>query len=387
MVGPRVFVAALLLVSSAGMAPDRPATEEGNCADDDVALGEYAVTLGLEEGLTCAAPLQVDPWACSIGPIPEFCCDTCQEADPTLFVAEYGQKGYTVRAKLPDPDAAMGDGAPLYMWTDGTGTQHDDPADGKFVEYMASRGFAAASVEWDSSLYPSGDDYCSELEAKAEAIFSLSDPSLSSALSVLCGTPGIDCAKGVAVHGFSQGAHMASLASRAAGQDVITAALLFGNGIQARSLSGPSPIMECLKDTEVSQTLTRDNRRYVVSGYDIEFGAETGWTGLNITQQQAAMAGVDCGPENGNCLQEDGSGYFIIYEENCGGCETYFREGCEGCDHTFFYDGYTEDPSDLHDRFVRTCEPWGMKAGLDWLAATAASATSTDFVPACETAP
>jgi len=268
--------------------------------------------------------------------------------EPTHVTAHYGPRSYSLR--IQTPAVAMEGGSPLYMWTDGTGMAHDDPADDELLAYMASKGFVAVSVQWDNSDYSTWDA-CPGLEVKAEAIFSSGDA--DSALSVLCAMQDVDCAKGVAVHGFSQGAQLSALA--AGHSDLVTAALLFANG---NDVSHGIMQMECLSDSEISRSIPQERRRSIIGVNDGDFNTQG-----SVKVQQVATTGMEC--SSSNCLQVDGSGYFIIDSETCPECDAR-----DQFSHCFFYPCTRDRPS-LYRLFEDTCEPWGMKAGLDWLASTA----------------
>jgi hypothetical protein len=104
--------------------------------------------------------------------------------------------------------------------------------------------------------------------AKSRSIF---DPARSqSVVSQICGTYA-DCQnQSIAVHGFSQGAHIAQLSSTF--HPNIGAALLYGNGHRATlvftNIDLPCMMMD---DSNEMQLLDRTRRRYITGQNDIVF--------------------------------------------------------------------------------------------------------------------
>ena len=90
------------------------------------------------------------------------------------------------------------------------------------VREMAARGFVGGFVSYSPEpYYPQSNGQWDE---KARAIWSGS----SSALAVLCSRAAVDCNLGIAIHGFSQGAGLASLAAQFDSR--VSAVLLFAIG-------------------------------------------------------------------------------------------------------------------------------------------------------------
>ena len=87
---------------------------------------------------------------------------------------------------------------------------------------MTARGFVGAFIAYPKEpYYPQSNGQWAE---KAQIVWQ----GANSALAVLCARTPIDCDLGIAVHGFSQGAGLASLAAQYDSR--VSAALLFGIG-------------------------------------------------------------------------------------------------------------------------------------------------------------
>jgi len=121
-------------------------------------------------------------------------------------------------AYIPQGDLACDSGCPLYIWLDGSFDSNTHQRRDDIMQYeMLQRGFVAVTVGYDDSLFrPSmGCDSTSGflgsqgLLDKTKAIFD--EDNNDSAVSQLCNLDEVDCDLGIATHGFSQGAQLASL--------------------------------------------------------------------------------------------------------------------------------------------------------------------------------
>ena len=296
---------------------------------------------------------------------------------------------------------------PLYIYAGGvTDLVTENYATLEFARQMASRGFLAANIETPGmitlihtirSAAEAGREValsCSggntSLEANARALFSYGgagDDSSPGALATLCRLPNADCAAGIALHGMSLGGLLALLAPRYA-TPRITAALVmsagnivpYGNSCCGRfsanfSCCQPGSVvggdnLECLLDGAVSPNLDRGRRRMVIASADslygdceydvggaLDAGDYSAGASCNVRSEHGGIAqcargsGYDCGADERECIQADGSGYVV-------------PTSAEG--HSFHMGGLT-----LNTTFVDTSEAWGMRPSLDWLARTA----------------
>ena len=120
---------------------------------------------------------------------------------------------------------------------------------------------------------------------KARAIFDGNDE--NSVVSQMCDGPDAlaNCDLGVAVHGYSQGAQLGSLAGNF--DKRISAALLFGNGNYQTFLRGD---YSCLNNENIA--LPRERRRSITGSNDGVFGDGTV---AGAMKQQKETSGYDCG--------------------------------------------------------------------------------------------
>ncbi len=237
---------------------------------------------------------------------------------------------------------------PVYIWTTGTVMTFWSPDDKAYTEAMADRGFVAASVQYQNLTYPVT---CAGLTPKAEAIF---NPNLSkSAIRAICDRPKADCSKGIVVSGFSQGAHIASLAANY--DERIEAAYLMGNGFQATNSSDLSP---CLGDDALA--LPQSRRRSMVGENDDFFGCDVDGQSCNragVREQQMVTTGYDGGPTAFDCIQGDGSGFYIVKDS----------ETADGkANHCYTYEGICGPTFDA--AYDVPGSVWGFDTNLDWLA-------------------
>jgi hypothetical protein len=221
---------------------------------------------------TVATP--VEPVVCP-GP------DCVELDDVDHYVDWTGLTQYSVLCYKPpycgnhtDSDSTGGEGGcPLYVWLDGT-SQNDvlEIPDRYFLREMVGRGFVSCVAGYDDSpvSYLEG---CSSYHTKARDIFDPNQP--GSLLSQLCPRNGTashaDCATGLAVHGWGQGAHLAVLAADYA---AVTASLQFGNG----NLNGVLFVetnVTCVDSENINPRLPPPRRRSVVGEDDQFFNRPT----------------------------------------------------------------------------------------------------------------
>jgi len=120
--------------------------------------------------------------------------------------------------------------------------------------------------------------------------------------------------------------------------------------------------------------LDRSRRRLILADYDHEYGDCTGlYGGVNnrCHHEQSAQTGAksigrtdsgyDCGDAR-DCIQPDGSGYYIPSFEDFG-----VMANTNG--HNFYR--MMPEYNYLNPEFVETPKAFGLRANMDWLAATA----------------
>lgn len=182
---------------------------------------------------------------------------------------------------------------PLYVFVDGTLQSEDvDDRDSLFMKEMAERDHVAVVADYDDSLmgYMGG---CEGLGEKGKKIFD--DSVVGSVLHQLCQDDNnvfghrnvvpVDCNKGVAVNGYSQGSQVSALANNFS--PFITAGLFWGNGnfctfcaikFRACSMCGTKDT-PCMNSNQIA--LPKEKRRYINGEKDSYFGACEDWFGRN----------------------------------------------------------------------------------------------------------
>ena len=340
----------------------------------------------------------------------------------TEFEASYVLNGttFTMRGFEPAGEQRL----PLYVLVGGQQTMiRGDPAELRIVQEMAARGFAAAYIEVPGnpnrqvapiSTEEAGREMRMQCDGSigltglAEAVFTYpaQDGQDRGALSFLCARARIDCSLGLALHGISLGGLLVSVAPRFA--TGVTATLVFaaGNIIPGGRtccgrLSGNttccapgSPVggdpLTCERDSERALHLSRSRRRLILGENDMYY-ADCDYqtmtcdsTPTQVRRQGAMGSGYDCGEED-DCIQADGSGYYIprIAEMDPVTADRtpqqghmFIREKNAECAGTATC-GYTHG---INPAFVETDAAWGLRANVAWLA-TAARRPLADALP------
>lgn len=204
---------------------------------------------------------------------------------------------------------------PVFVFLTGTTMTYDGSVDENLIQYMGGQGFVAATVQYDNSTYPSS---CGPATTKASCIFSTG--SSVSAISKLCSRAKADCAgKGIYVSGFSQGANLASMAANYGSN--MRAAYLIGNGDVASNFYNLS---SCLDKSHL--TFTSAQLREVNGQSDQYFGGSQS----GVQSQLQKVTGYTCASGTYNCLQADGSGWYIV-------ANNQVSDGT--ADHCYYYSG------------------------------------------------
>jgi hypothetical protein len=232
---------------------------------------------------------------------------------------------------------------PLFVYLTGTNMPFNGPDAQPFVQDMAARGFVAATVQYDSSSYPS----CSLMTKKASCIFN--GGSANSAISQLCGRAKADCSKGVVVSGFSQGANLAALAKNY--DTRVRAGYLIGHGDKA---SGIIDVSSCADN---AKTALLPSEMRSINGENDEF---FGGNASGVRTQLQKVVGVSCAG-SWNCLQADGSGWQMVRatelsDGSANHCY-YFQNGNRACTSNSGYDPTWRTGS----------SSWSLGPSLDWL--------------------
>lgn len=243
---------------------------------------------------------------------------------------------------------------PVYVWLPGTGSSHWTDVDKAHAMDMARRGFVAASVDYPNQNYPR---MCLDFIYKARDVFLGSET--WSAISVICAEAKADCGKGIAVSGFSQGANIANLAHN------------FHPGVRAIYLIGnvESNVDHCWDKTDTS--INRSRILSVMGENDRNKDAEYALVAASLESTTGYLRGdgLDCAEEARDCIQSDGSGWYIVQP-------TETASGRAG--HCFQYEGDACWRSTLDENYYPDDNTkWGMKKSHEWLSSSSFYGSST----------
>ncbi len=228
---------------------------------------------------------------------------------------------------------------PVFLFMIGTLRKYDNEVARHIIDRAAERGFVAASVDYDTIASKfKKKNTCDSPEAKAECSFSAPE----SALSLICNNVLINgqsaglyanCDKGVVVAGFSQGGTLAMLARN---YDERVRAV-WSIGFHDQALLDDEPL-QCLHSD--SRMLPSDRLRIIVGEGDRM---------LRRPHQLhlQTVTGRICEPGSDTCFAQDGSGWAIVPNRECGG----------NCKHEYL------DTSG----FLNTSSWWGLDQNLGWL--------------------
>jgi len=284
---------------------------------------------------------------CSVGVgflVSALLAGTTASAQSASFTASYSGNGgsssscstsYNIMGKEPTSGTH-----PVFIWTVGTGESYTDELSTTFVNAMVSRGFVAASVQYNSGTFGSG----TTLSRRAKCIYDAS--STASAVSKLCARATADCSKGVVVAGLSQGSIMADLARNFDAR--VRAAYGTGDGVKYSIYDLNSVV------ANGNRSLPSDRLR-VINGNRDTFLAGSDQT---RTSNQK-LTGFNCGSTALSCLQPNGSGWYIV-------SDTQVQDG--QADHCYMLVGGCTSPTGNDPNWVNGAEPWSMNPNLDWLA-------------------
>ena len=305
---------------------------------------------------------------------------------------------------------AEGTGHPVYMHTSGGGrwfsTQTRFYPEERMLQEMASRGFVAAMVEYP--VVPAEHLICSSSNATTFLTYARMmygrQPGSTSALATLCGHESADCSAGIALLGHSLGGLIATMAPRVT--KGITATLLWGAGSRmaygysccgvfsgdSSCCIGGQPVggtsIPCMAYADTSPFLDKSRRRLLIYSGDHEYGdcyyrgsdspqvgdgssfacnapSSSNPAGSLIISKRDS--GYDCG-ESLNCLQADGSGYYIPSLAQVGPNSSGPKPP-NGNGHNFHNDW--DDGETPNANWITTTDAWGLIPSCDWLAATA----------------
>ena len=223
--------------------------------------------------------------------------------------------------------------------------------------------------------YPSYPGSCSGQRAKMSTV--------ANGIRKVCDRSKANCDLGLAVHGFSQGAHIASLAKEY--EPRVSAALHFGHGntnlgsllgaLASFGMSGSTGVMNCFNNA--NNRLPRSKRRYLNGENDPFFGV----IASGNRRQLQAVSGYNCGNRN-DCIQSDGSGYKIVTASNLGINIVAAMLGQPG--HCFFLSTCITGGLRGSWRNAGASSKYGMVHSFNWLAHAARGTIAPQPLPMCD---
>ena len=247
---------------------------------------------------------------------------------------------------------------PVFVYT--VGTLQDistNAASDAAVAGMASRGFVAATLEYDTADFAG----CSVISGKARCIY---DPNLAtSAIAVLCARSKADCGKGIVTGGHSQGAVIATLAHNFNSQ--VRAAWGLGDGVQYLNFD----LRACMKSVNSGGTRTLpSNHLRVVNGVEdvfVSLGQDDG------RSQAQELTGFGCGTSATSCLQTNGSGWFIVQNADIPPDLDSLDPGGVA-EHCYMHSQRSivtqcANPTLLNDTWQFGTAEWSLSTNLNWL--------------------
>jgi hypothetical protein len=300
--------------------------------------------------LRCLLSLALVTGACTddgLDPTPADPGQIAEAVATTSFTATYTGQGNGASTcnstfNISGQEPATAGTFPVFVYMIGTSETFTNASASAAVAGMASRGFVAATVAYNSGSFSN----CNTISGKARCIFS--PGSSTSAISRLCGRAKADCSKGVVVAGFSQGAVMATLAKNT--EPRVEAAWGIGDGVRYSIFN----LTSCMAN---GNRALPSNRLRAVDGEKDQF---IGPNAANVRSQFLTLTGLSCGTSF-NCLQSNGSGWYIVQNAQVG-------DGSADHCHMRRTGDCTGSQNSLDAGWQNGADPWELNANLDWLA-------------------
>jgi hypothetical protein len=267
-------------------------------------------------------------------------------AQTTTFTSSYtGQgSGSTTCNKSFSIDGVKPSAAgsyPVFLYFVGTTETFNNASATAAIDGMAALGFVAATVQYDSGEFGS----CTQIAGKSSCAFNPN--STTSAYSKVCAVASADCAKGVVVGGFSQGAVIGTLAKNF--NSNVQAVWGMGDGVMYSTFN----LTSCMANG--NRTLNSDQLR-AVNGVNDQF---TGNTEAKQQTNMQSLTGDTCATGSTSCLQSNGSGWIIVQtNQTTSGVadHCYMRNG--GCN---------ASQNSLDSGWKSGTANWELEANLNWL--------------------
>jgi hypothetical protein len=284
-----------------------------------------------------------------------------QAVSTTSFSATYTGQGANATTcntsfAITGQEPSVSGTFPVFLYMVGTTENATNASASAAVAGMASRGFVAATIAYDSATF----NNCGPIQGKAKCIF---DPnSATSAVSTLCARAKADCSKGVLAGGFSQGAVIATQSKNFDSR--VRAAWGIGDGVQYTQLFN---LTSC--QANGNRALPSDHLRAIVGQKDQFVGNGLGGfgpgTAAAVRTQLQTLTGFNCGSSAFNCLQSNGSGWYIVQNAQV-------QDGSADHCHMRATGDCLGNQNNLDAGWQNGGDPWELNANLDWLAGFAA---------------
>jgi hypothetical protein len=282
--------------------------------------------------------------------------EAAQSVTTTGFTATYTGQGanastcntsFTITGQEPTTSGTF----PVFLYMVGTGETSTNASATAAVARMASMGFVAGTVDYNTGTF----DNCTGIRGKASCIF---DPNSSaSAVSRLCSRARADCSKGIVVGGFSQGAVIATQAKNFDAR--VQAAWGIGDGVQYTTAFNLSSCQ-----ASGNHALASNRLRAVVGQRDQfvgngAFGLGAG-TAAAVRTQLTSLTGLTCSSTTFNCLRSDGSGWYIVQNNQV-------QDGAADHCHMRASGDCLGSQNSLDTGWLNGADPWQLTANLSWL--------------------
>lgn len=234
---------------------------------------------------------------------------------------------------------------PVYVHIGGTVESYTSNWANAAVNNAAAKGFVAASIQYDNSSFGS----CATIGQRAQCMFN--PDNLNSAIAKLCARAKADCAKGIVTGGLSQGS-IISVLSRNFDPRVRAS---MGQGAGATYTTAYN-LASCIADGRHTQA---GNRLRIINGEKDLF---VGGTQAKAAASAELVTGVSCDPDAQSCLQADGSGWYVVKNNQV-------KDGL--ADHCFMGFGGVNSVQcsglQVDANYLNGSEAWALNPTIDWL--------------------
>jgi hypothetical protein len=236
---------------------------------------------------------------------------------------------------------------PVYVHIGGTVESYSSNWSKAAVNNAASKGFVAASIQYDNSSFGS----CSTINQRAQCMFNPNN--VNSAIAMLCSRAKADCSKGIVTGGLSQGSIISVLSRNFDSR--IRASMGQGTGA---TYTAAYNLASCMADGKHEQP---GSRLRIINGEKDMF---VGGTQAKAAASAELVTGVSCEPGSQSCLQPNGSGWYVVKNNQV-------LDGL--ADHCFMGFGGVNSVQcsglQVDANYLNGNEPWALNPTIDWLKA------------------